>query len=766
LATCALFLSAAANTLSASDGFEESFQPLVEKYCYRCHGGERTRGGVDLTTYETSDSVFEDRELWLEALWLIENEEMPSKGELPSLSERKEMIDWLESRLNEVDWSQIREAGHVSLPRLTKNEYNNTIRDLLGLDIQSGNILLEEGEGDSGFTTDRDNLFITPATMEKYFTAADVALEAVIALQKPTISIHLESEEMFMTESDQPEEYPDEFFGYNLNRGQMTLYDSIEFPADGYYTLRMRVLPTVTSESALRVRLNNDVVGDLSIDSTEPTFVSLTFLAPKGYQQLALNYERSLLPHAIAKQYSRQNKTGSIAVDWLDIQGPLNPAGVSEHNIDFFPDVKSKRGTRKAAARTLRRFARRAFRRPIENSEVNRYLAIYKSARSNGETYASSLKLALTGVMVSPHFLFRHEFGPDNTLAADFALNDFQIASRLSYFLWMSMPDEELFSLAKKGKLSHPDVLRAQVQRMVKDPKATSFTNAFLSQWLDYDAIGVSVIPDKKVFPEFTPALAIAMKDETRLSFDHIIRHNQSLLSLIDTDTTYLNEQLATHYGIDGVEGTEMRAVSLTDKQRGGLIGMGSVLTATSTSTRTNPVVRGIWVLEKILGDHIGDPPDDAGQLDENAGTKEGLTLREELESHRTNPECGICHDKIDPIGFGLENFDGIGRFRTTDNGLPIDNRGEVDGFTFSGAIPLKGWLLSERRDAFIENVNKQMLSFALGRKLETFDQGPLLDIKAKLENNEYKVLTLLEEVVLSYPFLHQGNTNNVQASL
>ena len=738
--------------------FEEHIQPLISKYCYSCHGeGKKLRGDLDLTPYQKDTQVFEERDEWLYILEQIETEEMPTKEPLPTDEERALMVNWIHQRLNDIDWSQIREAGHVTIPRLNKREYSNTMRDLFGFDTYAGEALSADGEGQNGFTTDRDNLFITPSEMEKYFQAANQAIDAAIANEARPVTKRFESEKMFMTERARVVNV-EGVVGYEINRGQMTLYDSYDFPYSGYYQFSVRALPTVVDTGVLRLRVDNKPSGNYLFKGKRSTVETVSAYINKGTHQIAFNFERSLLPPKLRKQYSRERKVGTTLVDWVEVVGPIRPEQAPKDSPVFFIRPGGSVSAEQAARKIVNRFVQRAFRRPIRESETERYLSLFQLATAQGESFAPSIKLALSAVLVSPNFLFRHELAPQADFTGEFALNDYQIASRLSYFLWMSMPDSELLKLAKEKKLREPEVLRVQVRRMLKNPKSRSFTSAFLGEWLGYQSVGESVIPDRRTFPDFDAKLAKAMKNETILTFEHLLKNNHSLPQLIDTKAAFVNERLAEHYEIKGVEGSQMRPIAIQDPNRGGLLGMASVLTATSSPTRTSPVVRGKWVLEALLGERVPEPPDDAGELSAGAGRNKGKTLREELEIHRNNPDCRSCHEKIDPIGFGLENFDGIGRFRTQENGKAIDNTGVIEGHQFSGTAQLKKWLLSERRDEFLNNVAERMLSFALGRELETFDEGPLLKIQKNLAENNWGALSLIEEVVLSHPFLHQNN--------
>lgn len=745
----------------ASVSFESDIRPLLEEYCFRCHGEEKQKGDVQLSSFHTKRMLIEEHRLWREVIHLIRSEEMPEEEPLPTPAERALLVDWLEQTLNEIDWSEVRNPGRVTMPRLTKTEYNNTMRDLLGIDIQPGNNFSEDGEGQSGFTNDRDNLFITPVQMEKYFEAAERSIDALLSFKREPIFYHHESEEMFMTETrETPKKFGDDFFGYVINRGQMTLYESMDFPYDGIYEFKARALSTGGPTGA-RLRINDEVKGDIEVYEEEPEIYRIAAFVPKGSNQVAWNIQVPEVYYKPDGEVDKSVRLQSVAIDWIEVRGPIAPEEAGFEPKVFIAQPGNGVSARKAAETILRRFTERAFRRPVYKREIRKYMDLYESAAAAGDSFEESLKLALTAALVSPNFLYRPEMAPSET-NEPYRLNDYQLASRLSYFLWASMPDDELFRLAKARKLGKDAVLRQQVERMLDDPRASDTMETFLGQWLGFESVGKTVLPDRRAFPDFSPALVRAMKEETILAFEATLEEGGSLLDLLDSDHTYLNEVLAKHYGIDGVEGNEMRPVQLPNRHRGGLLGMASVLTATSSPTRTNPVNRGKWVLETLLGNRIPEPPADAGILPENAGQVEGQTLREEFEMHRRNPSCVDCHEKIDPIGFGLENFDGIGRFRTTENGVPVDSSGVMpDGFAFEGPVELKDYISSQRQDQFVRNVSERMLAFALGRELKHYDEGPILKIIDALENNQYSGKTLIEEVVLSYPFRNQHPNPN-----
>lgn len=924
-------------SVGAEISFENEIVPLLQKYCVKCHRGEKPKGEFDITHFKTVEQIRKARDEWRQVLLVVSENEMPPDDPLPSAAERQKLIDWLED-VTKIDWSKVRNPGHVTIPRLTRDEYNNTMRDLLGVDLRPGSRFSEDGEGSSGFNTDRDALFVTPAQLEKYFEAAERALDGLIALRHEPMKRHLEAEAMFMTETKEtPQPFGDDFLGFVINRGQMTLYESVNFPADGYYEFRIRARSTAGPTGA-RLRINDVTQGDLIVPRQTPAEYELTTFVEKGSHQVAWNiqvptaaqlavalaenqqrpesasstendpaepvspqretasekpreytklpknantiinvesaknhprypakgdepkeiaalirkldaaalglqrpyewlrlhgvngepsqldrftgyiedriktYDQAKTELATALNFSEEEfnknygnvdrladnkrlldqvsetvaefrrkrkqppkpkadeiqKPGSVHIDWVEITGPVIPPSSSSASDDqsaarpgsriFVVEPGNGVSESEAASQILENFVRLAFRRPAERSDVARFVSLYEKSKGQGGSFERSLRLALTAVLVSPKFLYRLELGPGPGPGDDndeFQLDDYQLASRLSYFLWMSMPDDELFDLAAQEKLKNAEVLKQQVGRLLADPRSLTFAETFTGQWLGFAALGNSVMPDAKKFPQFTAELAMAMKQETAIAFRVLLKEDRSVLELLDSDETWLNSTLARHYGIEGVRGDEFVRVSLTDRTRGGLLGMGSVLTATSSPTRTSPVVRGKWVLETLLGRTLPAPPADAGELPGDAG--EARTLREELALHRRNPTCAACHDKIDPIGFGLGNFDAIGRFRTKQAGKPIDATGELPGgITFDGPVELKAFLAAERKTEFTRNLTRRLLSFALGRELQYFDEPAVEKIVTAVEARSYSSREMLNQIVQSYPFQFQ----------
>lgn len=406
----------------------------------------------------------------------------------------------------------------------------------------------------------------------------------------------------------------------------------------------------------------------------------------------------------------------------------------------------------RCAERIIRDLAPRAYRRPATREELRKLRDLYQVAIDAGDGFDQGIKLVIQALLVSPHFLFRAEGEQSAKLAdEDFRIANYDYASRLSYFLWSSMPDRELLACAQEGTIRHPRTLRAQVQRMLRDPRAGALAENFGGQWLQIRNLK-RVDPDPAKFPQFTGELREAMATETRLFFTSVVVEDRSLLDFIDADYTYVNEALAKHYGIDGIAGPEFRRVTVDPAIRGGLLGQASVLTVTSLPTRTSPVLRGLWVLENLLAAAPPPPPPDVPPLDA-AKVDSTATLRQKLEAHRANVSCASCHNRMDPLGFGLENYDAIGAWRTEDNSQPVDSSGVLpDGRAFSGPGELKKVLL-ERKTEFTRCLAEKMLTYALGRGVEDFDTPVVDDIVAGVEDSDYRFSALVYEIVRSLPF-------------
>ena len=771
---CALAAWAAPSNKELDASFRGEIQPLLDTYCSSCHGEELKTAGIVFSEFEDLESVVRSRSIWLRALRVLRENEMPPMGEQPSVQERQRMVEWIDNAVNHLDWSEFRHPGSVTLARLNRTEYNNTIRDLTGLDMRLADSFPTDGQGDSGFRNDRDGLFVAPVLVEKYFAAASEVVDELIASRAAggPFSARLELEDFLLTETNHPRQP----YGFDLINQQQTVYRYVTFPRFANYTIRVRawgVSARRGTAPGLTVRLDGTMIGQVHVIAPpdEPHVYSFQTNIPSGSHRISLHWytpktqetndhNRRLVAEAkrareaaiAAGKKPRGQESVVVSLDWVEVEETAG-AG-AEGPLVWVAEPQEDVPARTAARQVLARFAERAYRSPVETSEIERLLAVYDSAASWGETYEQAVGLALKSVLVSPRFLFRPEVG--GKASTDYQLNDYELASRLSYFLWMSMPDQELMDLARAGKLRSPTVLDQQITRMLADGKAQSFMETFFAQWLGYAELGGAIKPDREEFPQFSPRLGEAMTAEATLLFDRIVREDRSLLELLDADYTHLNEELAKHYGIRGVVGREMRRVDLKDKRRGGILGLGAVLTATSLPNRTSPVVRGKWVLETMFGEELPPPLPDAGELPEPGKSTEGMTLRQVFEMHRSQERCAVCHERIDPIGFGLENFDGIGRWRQTDNNQPVDARGTLPGGeSFEGPVELKAILL-EKKEEFARMVSAQTLKFALGRDLEYFDEPAVQEITQAVIRSDYSAKALISATVSSYPFRYR----------
>lgn len=424
----------------------------------------------------------------------------------------------------------------------------------------------------------------------------------------------------------------------------------------------------------------------------------------------------------------------------------------------FVVPTLSRVSQRTTAKMILEYYLPRAFRRPVDTEELGKYFLLFERTLNDGGTYEDGVKLALKAMLVSPNFLFRIEEERPGLDAHQ--INDYELATRLSYYLWSSMPDDELTGLAAKNQLHEPDILKAQVKRMLADKKSRAFAENFAGQWLGVNRLKTTAEPDRGRFPMYTDSVRDGFYEEPIVFFQDLVQRNLSLVNLLDADYTFVNEDLAKLYGLPPVSGKALQKISLKDRNRGGLFGMGGILALTSYPQRTSPVLRGKWVLEVILGTPAPPPPPNAGGLPADDRVREGLTFRQRLEQHRSKPECASCHSKMDPIGFGLENFDAIGRWRDTIDKKPVDASGEFSsGAKFQGPVELKKLMLAQK-DQFLHNLTEKMLAYALGRGLEYYDVPSVNHIKGEVKKADYRAEALVMEVVKSYPFQHRRGSD------
>jgi hypothetical protein len=530
-------------------------------------------------------------------------------------------------------------------------------------------------------------------------------------------------------------------------------------PRDGEYFLRTLAWarPTGSNAMVLTFQRDKEILRQVTVEADEsaPQHYEAKFRLPAGKHHLrvvVLRDKTGLSPEKAAEWKSGKDQKGTVHVHHLEIEGP--PEAAAEMLPETHRRIFFKRATTDTAPQVAREvigaFAKRAYRRPVTAAEVERLMRLYDLGRKNGETFEGAVAQALKAVLVSPNFLFRGELQPepDNPKSVH-AVNEFALASRLSYFLWSTMPDDELFALAERGQLRRN--LDAQVRRMLKDPKSKALVENFAGQWLQLRNLAI-IQPDKKLFPGYDAKLRAAMARETELLFEHVMRQDRSVFEFLTADYTFVNERLARHYGIAGVSGEEFQRVNLKGTPRAGVLTHASILTLTSNPTRTSPVKRGKWVLENLLATP---PPPPAPNVPELEDQKQLTgTLRQKMEQHRANPTCASCHTKMDAIGFGLENYDAIGAFRAQDAGAAIDPSGELSATEkFQGPVDLAKLLATKKQDDYVRCLVEKMLTYALGRGLEYYDRNAVKSIADGLAKRRHTFSGLVLEVVNSVPF-------------
>ena len=530
------------------------------------------------------------------------------------------------------------------------------------------------------------------------------------------------------------------------------------FPLDAEYVLRINTgNATADRASELRMPITaglHTVAVTFPRDSLRPEMTGGGARGGRGQSvQLAVDLR---LDGASIRRTNTRGPAGTLPrLTSLSISGPFSVTGpgdtASRRRILICrPATPAEEPA--CASQILTQLTRRAYRRPVTDADVKPLLSFYQRARSNG-SFEYGIQKALEAVLISPDFLFRVEVDPVSKTPAVHRVTGVELASRLSFFLWSSVPDDELLDLAAKGKLADPQVLRTQVQRMLDDPRSVALTTNFAGQWLHIRNL-TTVRPDPVIFSDFDESLRASMRKETELFFDSIVRENRSVLDLLSADYTFLNDRLARHYGIPKIYGSQFRRVTLQDANRGGLLGQASLLVVTSPPNRTSVVQRGKWVLENLLGTPPPPPPPDVPTLEATTKGGHNISLRTALEQHRASPSCAGCHAIMDPIGFALENYNGIGQWRTMDGGAEIDASGKLpDGTRFTGPAGLRKTLTSVRSEEFVSTVASKLLTYALGRGLEYYDQPAVRSILRGCQASHYRMSDLITAVVMSTPF-------------
>lgn len=740
-----LFCSAVlAGALIAADppaSFEKQVQPVLRQTCSACHNDKLSSGGMNIGMFLESSSLTANREGWERILSRVRAGEMPPKGvTAPPAAEMDALVQYVRREFDRLDANTPTNPGRVVARRLNRSEYSNTIRDLLGVAFRANEEFPADDSG-YGFDNIGDVLTVSPTLMQKYLSSAErIAARAVggDALPKPGFfnrkdrirrispgAIHV----------DEIVEYDAEYiFRVNLvgRRGANDKPVTLVLSIDGK--------PVRTETVPVQISAVNQQGG-----ATQRSSQEVTLFLPAGEHNFRAEFVNDEGLEAIPANV-RLNPARNIFPESIEIGGPYpydspRPWQKTVLTCDPVSPV--------CAERIVSGLARRAFRRPVAKTEVAGFLQIFEKARTAGYSPAQSLQFSVAAILVSPQFLYRIERDPKPGTAA--RISDLELASRLSYFLWSSMPDEELLKLGETNRLHLPEVLSAQVKRMIADRKSAAFADNFVGQWLETRSLD-AMKPDARKFPEWSPELKDAMRTETQKFFEAVMRDDAPISDFLDGKYTFLNEALAKHYGIAGITGPDFRRVDLPGDQRSGVLTHGSILTVSSYPTRTSVVLRGKYLLENILNAPPPPPPPDVPALNEEA-VGVARSLRQQMEQHRSDALCASCHSKMDVLGFALENYDAIGRWRTQDGKFPVDSSGALpNGKSFTGPAEMKA-LLKENMPEFTRSLTEKMLTYALGRGVESFDRRTLQSLVNQTSAGGYKMQTLIMGIVNSAPF-------------
>ena len=785
------YLQAAAQA-PASPAPSSPHRTLLNRYCVTCHN-EKLRTAELLLDKADVENVGHDAPVWEKVVSKLQARQMPPSGmPRPDESTLDSFATYLKTELDRAAAANPN-PGSPTAHRLNRAEYANAIRELLAVEID-GPSLLPPDNADYGFDNIANVLSVSPLLMERYMLAARKVSR--LAIGDPTIRPASETynvPQLLMQEERMSDSLP---FG---SRGGIAVLH--RFPLDGEYVIRIRLqrnkdgyIRGLREPHQLNIRLDSARIKTFTVGGeyrgrTGPIFsrndpdyrgdpaqvayeysadadLEFRFSAKAGTRLLGVAFRKeNSKPEGVympALRYGDmgQYRGGNPNVDSVTVTGPYNakgPGETSSRQKIFVCSPARSEEEEPCAKKILSTLARRAYRRPVTDADLQALLSLYQTGRSD-EGFEAGIQLALQRILAGPEFLFRIERDPANVAPGTvYRISDIELASRLSFFLWSNLPDEELLSLAEQGKLKDPAVLDQQVRRMLADSRSNTLVSNFVGQWLSLRNMRL-VAPDLSVFPDFDDNLRNAFQREAELFFESMLREDHSVLDLLDADYTFVNEHLARHYGIPNVYGSHFRRITLQDEARKGLLGKGSILTVTSRTNRTSPVLRGKWVLENLLGTPPPPPPPDVvATLEEKNEEGKALTMREQMDQHRDSPACGSCHKLMDPIGFALENFDGIGRWRTTspfgDMNYPIDASGVLpDGTKLQGVVELRQVLL-DRPEQFLTVAASKLLTYALGRGLEYYDAPVIREILREAAPHDYRWSYLISGIVHSKPF-------------
>jgi uncharacterized protein DUF1592/uncharacterized protein DUF1588/uncharacterized protein DUF1587/uncharacterized protein DUF1585/uncharacterized protein DUF1595 len=761
---------------------DSGHRALLDQYCTRCHNERLKTAGLMLDTLNL-DRLSEAPDVWEKVVRKLRTQAMPPAG-LPRPDKRTydTFATWLETELDRAA-ATTPNPGRPVVHRLNRAEYTNAIRDLLGLDVD-GRTLLPADDSAYGFDNVADVLSVSPVLLDRYLSAARKIARLGVGdpLIRPSVETYTVSK--YLVQDDRMSE--DLPFG---SRGGIAIRHN--FPLDGEYILRIRLQRTLVEAvrglaepQQLDVRLDHTRIklftvggggpraaytGGGSVSSeyerTADAGLEVRFSAKAGMRLVGVAFlKNSAVPDGVRRAPLALSSFGfyierdtPMAVASVQISGPYGaktPEDTPSRRRIFLCRPTSDTNEEACAKTILSTLARRAYRRPTSEADVEKLVTFYKGARIE-RGFEAGIESALESLLIDPDFLFRTERDPANVAPGTaYRLSDLELASRLSFFLWSSIPDDELLDVAARGQLNDAAVLERQVRRMLADPRSAALVSNFSGQWL-YLRNMRRVAPDPEAFPGFDDNLREALQRETELFVESTIRDDRSVVDLLTANYTFVNERLARHYGIPNIYGSHFRRVTFNDDTRGGLLGQGSILMVTSYPARTSPVLRGKWLLENILGAPPPPPPGNVPPLSENGeGGGKPLSMRERMEQHRKDPVCASCHARMDPLGFALENFDAIGRWRaTSEAGTPIDASGVLpDGTKFNGPSDLRKALVS-RRVEFVTTVTEKLLTYALGRGVESYDRPAIRTIMRGAASHEYRWSSLVWGIVKSVPF-------------